>query len=238
MEFNFHTDIVEIFEDSRRSLQAPKIEFRGHPSVLRVPGIKIGTIVATSGDLLNRLEHLNPLSGLPVVLYKIYAEAVRPHGGTALGLLSALLFITRAARDRGYDLRQVASELETPSTTSLPYTKSIDCKRSSAQITSYATNRIAFVTHKGVVGISYHPDPLDGIRPGDRIVDLFGMNMPFVLRENYQDLTWQMINVAGVVGETMWYTTKDGRERAGVHYCVGINDVVSTCVSNGLEHET
>ena len=39
-----------------------------------------------------------------------------------------------------------------------------------------------FVTDTNQVGIAYHPDPEDGIRVGDEVAGLFGINFPFVLR--------------------------------------------------------
>jgi hypothetical protein len=46
------------------------------------------------------------------------------------------------------------------------------------------------------VGLSYHPDTINGIRPGDVVVGLFGINLPFVLRPVSDGENYEMINVA------------------------------------------
>ncbi|KAF1934846.1 hypothetical protein EJ02DRAFT_488412 [Clathrospora elynae] len=44
-------------------------------------------------------------------------------------------------------------------------------------------NRILFVTNEGHIGLSYHPDAVDGIRESDILTGLFGINVPFILRQ-------------------------------------------------------
>lgn len=66
-----------------------------------------------------------------------------------------------------------------------------------SQIMSSAANRILFVTENGQVGLSYHSDLVNGIRAGDLVAGLFGLNLPFILRAN-DDGSYQMINVTGI----------------------------------------
>lgn len=60
-----------------------------------------------------------------------------------------------------------------------------------------------FVTKENHVGMTYHPDS-DGVRKGDVLVGLFGINFPFVLRPVPGTLnehgipSYQMINIAHV----------------------------------------
>ena len=60
-----------------------------------------------------------------------------------------------------------------------------------------------FITKENHVGMTYHPDP-DGVRKGDVLVGLFGLNLPFVLRpvpgtlDEHGIPSYQMINIAHV----------------------------------------
>jgi hypothetical protein len=62
-------------------------------------------------------------------------------------------------------------------------------------------NQTLFVTDKAHFGVSYHPDDAQGIRIGDEVVGLFGINFPFILRRN-ADQTHRMVNVARISGHT------------------------------------
>jgi len=66
-------------------------------------------------------------------------------------------------------------------------------------VTMRLKNQIIFVTSEGYAGMSYRPDTVNGIRPGDVLVGLFGVNIPFVLRRSESGKEYQMINVAWVV---------------------------------------
>lgn len=66
------------------------------------------------------------------------------------------------------------------------------------------TDGVAFVTEEGDVGRAYHPDFENGIRAGDVIVGLFGINFPFILRkvpaEDGEEAVYTMVNVAYITG--------------------------------------
>lgn len=66
------------------------------------------------------------------------------------------------------------------------------------------TDGVAFVTEEGDVGRAYHPDFENGIRAGDVIVGLFGINFPFILRkvpaEDGEETVYTMVNVAYITG--------------------------------------
>ncbi|KAF2624862.1 hypothetical protein BU25DRAFT_450306 [Macroventuria anomochaeta] len=70
-------------------------------------------------------------------------------------------------------------------------------------------SHIMFVTEEGDVGIIYHPDCANGIRPGDIVVGLFGINYPFILRlvprAAKEKLMYTMINVAHVADHLWGY---------------------------------
>jgi hypothetical protein len=61
----------------------------------------------------------------------------------------------------------------------------------------YVNHGTFFLTDQGQLGRSYHPRT-DGILPGDLLVGLFGIDMPFLLRPQ-DDGKHRMINVAFVV---------------------------------------
>jgi hypothetical protein len=60
-----------------------------------------------------------------------------------------------------------------------------------------ADNRTLFITDSGHIGQTYHPNP-DGVRQGDILVGLFGINFPFVIHP-LDHQKFRMINVAHVV---------------------------------------
>jgi hypothetical protein len=63
---------------------------------------------------------------------------------------------------------------------------------------------VVFVTEEGHVGRAYHPDFENGIRAGDVVVGLFGVNYPFILRkvpaEDGEEVVYTMVNVAYIAG--------------------------------------
>jgi hypothetical protein len=64
------------------------------------------------------------------------------------------------------------------------------------ELSQSAWGDFIFVTKENHVGSSYHPDPINGIRPGDVVVGLFGINLPFVLQPASDGENYEMINVA------------------------------------------
>ncbi|OSS48751.1 hypothetical protein B5807_06858 [Epicoccum nigrum] len=61
-----------------------------------------------------------------------------------------------------------------------------------------------FFTDNDQIGITYHPDLINGLRVGDEVVGLFGINFPFVLRcvagELDDETVCKMVNLAHVAG--------------------------------------
>jgi hypothetical protein len=68
----------------------------------------------------------------------------------------------------------------------------------------YHVDNVVFVTAEGQVGRAYHPDFENGIRAGDIVVGLFGINYPFILRkvpaEDAEEVVYTMVNVAYITG--------------------------------------
>lgn len=61
-----------------------------------------------------------------------------------------------------------------------------------------AHRRILFLTNTGRVGLTYHSDIGNGVRPGDDVAGLFGIDFPFILRRSPGANSLSMINVAHV----------------------------------------
>ncbi|KAH6622246.1 heterokaryon incompatibility protein-domain-containing protein [Boeremia exigua] len=181
-------------------------------------GLYIGTIAKTSGLLLDSLEDVDPYSGLFKNLYKIYKDIVAPYGGRLMDLVRALggtslersqTDVFRNARFICWLVEELEADTVSPTSMPNPFQKEVD--QFNASMAATAKNRVIFVTTGGTVGLSYHPDP-NGIRPGDELVGLFGVNFPFVLRRNTDGVTWQMINVAGFRGHEWGHNFLDGTE--------------------------
>ncbi|KAF2026970.1 hypothetical protein EK21DRAFT_115341 [Setomelanomma holmii] len=60
-------------------------------------------------------------------------------------------------------------------------------------------NKILFTTDARHIGETYHPDAVSGIEPGDIVAGLFGINLPFILRQNESTGEYRMIAVAHIV---------------------------------------
>jgi hypothetical protein len=57
---------------------------------------------------------------------------------------------------------------------------------------------IVFFTSEGSVGLSLHPNLVNVIRVGDVVFGLFGVNLPFILRQDDSSRHYEMVNVAHV----------------------------------------
>jgi hypothetical protein len=81
------------------------------------------------------------------------------------------------------------------------YLKSLRGARNTdeSSIDEFTTRFTKFVTTKGQLGCTLHPD-FSGIRPGDVLVTLFGTKAPFILRLVPGTMTYRMINIALLPG--------------------------------------
>ncbi|KAF2033013.1 hypothetical protein EK21DRAFT_109465 [Setomelanomma holmii] len=171
---------------------------------LCVPGIHFGTVEETSGDLFYHSKE----AGHPQILLedvrRLHSTVVRPRH------ISALSFVYAVSHPRGNvgsllsneKLREEAANMlidpkmlsqdERPSPTVQKLIDGIWFK-----IVLNPGQRTMFILDDGHIGLSYHPNPTDGIRMGDIVVGLFGVNFPFLLR-THDDGTYCMTNVAGL----------------------------------------
>jgi hypothetical protein len=82
-------------------------------------------------------------------------------------------------------------------------------KTDKSSIHEFTTRFTKFVTTKGQLGSTLHPD-YSGIRPGDVLATLFGTKVPFILRLVPGTMTYRMINIALLPGHGV--NVVEGRE--------------------------
>ncbi|KAJ4374622.1 hypothetical protein N0V86_007494 [Didymella sp. IMI 355093] len=187
-------------------------------------GLLAGTIMATSKDSLRHLEWAEPPWLSLNSVYDIYHEIVAPNKISSADYLVALLpeehryswRIRPGAQQHEFDTFDLFLNADRnqvhkygalfrphDDVDSGPFGSGMhDTMRELAEaVSSRAKDRIVFVTDQGHVGLSYHEEPQYGIRSGDILAGLFGVNFPFILRRNDSEtanVTYQMVNVASV----------------------------------------
>jgi hypothetical protein len=148
-------------------------------NTLHAAGAYIGTIIEISQDLpLSPLEEKQataPYSISAKALKDIYDHMLRPRNIPLKTLWEALCAGSVAKGCPDIEFRE-------------PY----------HEIPFNVDEKTLFVTKESHVAISYHPDPIQGIRPGDVVVGLFGVSIPFILRPADSGEEYQMVNVAYV----------------------------------------
>ncbi|CAO2653698.1 Nn.00g031090.m01.CDS01 [Neocucurbitaria sp. VM-36] len=177
---------------------------------LLTPGLPIGTIVETSGHLLDDLGDLDPYTGLPKHVYELYHTIVKQHGISPRSFVRALIGFERIPIIE-YD--EACVELFRPSMCRATISKEVreSIEIICARILSNATNGTLYITEDKSIGLSYHPDSTNCICPGDVVVGLFGVNYPFLLRA-VDSTSYRMTNVARVVGHTWGHEFLDNDE--------------------------
>jgi hypothetical protein len=162
---------------------------------LIVPGVLFGTIVETSGELLNHIDNETSISDQIQIMQRLYDSIPGPRGIAMASMIRLLRYKdspigespdTRAAIETfDSDFHQVNNLTRSEKYNTVSY------------MVSNAADRILFVTDNNKIGLAYHPDATHGIRPGDVVAGLFGINFPFILRP-VGGGDYRMINVARV----------------------------------------
>jgi hypothetical protein len=174
----------------------PLARFSCDLSTLFAPGVLISTITETSADLMDHVEDFSSHAYIPRQVCDFYHSTLKPRGIQPSRLFNTLFHINHGAPDLP-EMECLCMLLDHPHQTIVTTSMRIRIKDLCDIIRAKARKRMLFVTNKEHVGISYHPDYGHGIRTGDIVVGLFGVNFPFILRRNEDD-TYQMINVAGI----------------------------------------
>jgi hypothetical protein len=173
----------------------PPATFSPDLRMLHAPGILIGTIVETSGEPLNHLDGAMRNLELPENIQRLYDSVLGPRG-IALG--SMLQLFTRV-RDRSGETPVYQAVIDSFD----PDVRRADTPRGLQKrmqgivdgLIEELSNRVLFVTDNNHIGLAYHPDATGGIRSGDIVAGLFGINFPFILRPT-GDGHYQMVNLA------------------------------------------
>lgn len=137
----------------------------------------------------------------PSTLSHLYHTILKPRNVSTKSLLNAL----SASYDRWWyhdhaDLNDAYEELLAYPEDDIPLDTELTPSHTAVmrELTKTAQNQIVFVTSEGHVGLSYHPNAIAGIRSGDIVVGLFGVNLPFILRRKESSSNYQMVNIAYV----------------------------------------
>ncbi|KAF2820717.1 hypothetical protein CC86DRAFT_397899 [Ophiobolus disseminans] len=184
-------------------LPFPSVRLSLSRNALLVPGTPIGTIAETSGSPPKSPHETVPVPGLPQHVCHFYHSITKLRGVIPSDFVwtvlsskihtsyDAITWDTNTAELFSLDVHL----------TSLSRGKRKAIMELRFQITFSVANKVLFVTETGQVGLSYHSDLVNGIRAGDLVVGLFGLNFPFILRARADDNgTHQMINVTGISG--------------------------------------
>lgn len=181
---------------------------------LVAPGIAIGTIAHTFPVQACRGE-TDSSSHLPQSIYHLYV-CVKDSGIDAVRFVDAVLKprseVGQTYQDR-YRRRAAAclfnsDEFEADQSEEVAQAM----QDLISEIIDNTSNRICFVTADQNIGITHHPDPDNGVRVGDLVVGLFGINFPFILRPTTKS-KYIMVNVTGLHdhtwGHAFWKQTSD-----------------------------
>ena len=172
------------------------LAYQSDKSTLHTVGVRIGTIIETSRDILISPD-AEPLASATVpakALYRLYNEMIQPRG-IACDVFFCALFEARFGNST------ILSEaFRSVVTGGAPADQLLSLQNQVLpRMTDAAQNKILFVTSGGHVGLTYHLDALDRVRAGDEVVRLFGDMIPFVLRRvRGEHERYVMVNVAFV----------------------------------------
>jgi hypothetical protein len=166
---------------------------------LFVPGVLIGTIVETSGELFNGLDGAISISEQAEILQRTYDSVLGPR---SIAMVSMIRFlVSQDLRGSESSVQRTAIETFQSDLHQADIPKDVREEMESLVVSmvSSVADRILFITDSHEIGLAYHPDAVHGIRSGDIIGGLFGVSFPFVLRLT-GDGEYRMINVARVFG--------------------------------------
>jgi hypothetical protein len=168
-------------------------------ATLKTVGKLIGTIVDSSGEMADAAKDKidSTWTTTASMVHRVYDETLKPLNVQARALSEAFIAGIDESMQPYYhvdDIRLFFDQTANESgLTNEQCNKLVDVSHS-------ARGQIIFVTSEGCVGMAYHPEKINGIRRGDVVVGLFGINLPFVLRHVPDSGSYEMINIA-YVGE-------------------------------------
>jgi hypothetical protein len=179
----------ELRLSSRRGLRA-HIKVDEHFTRLSVIGNYLGTIVETTGTIFDtKGVRFYEAVMTSQTLHDAYLMVAQPRHIPIETFIKAII---GGQSDISKAEAALMQTLQDPSGT-------YDFSGLIAKYGAHIDN-VVFVTKEGHVGRAYHPDFENGIRAGDVVVGLFGINYPFILRkvlaEDGDEAVYTMVNVA------------------------------------------
>lgn len=186
-------DIEDLFDIP--GVVLPIATVSSNSSILHTAGVYIGSVAVTSSVYMPvppaNSGQMWLSAGTLNHIYTTYAEPRQ--------IDSHMLFYTMLGRDmtvpdlcevrdKAADWRPIADAKDTEEAHDLGW----------YAVSAPALHRTMFITEEGHVGLAYHPDVFNGIRVGDVVVGLYGLNIPYVLRQVGGG--YQVINIAHVAG--------------------------------------
>ena len=177
----------------KRGLQA-QLKADEHFTRLSVIGKHLGTIVETSGNRFDsKGDNIHNIVMLIQTLQDAYVSIAKPRHIPLETFVQAIIASDDVtSEDEAAVVQILRDSVGTENSFELPseYSNHVDT--------------VVFVTEEGQVGRAYHPDFENGIRAGDVVVGLFGINYPFILRktpaEDGEQVVYTMVNVALITG--------------------------------------
>ena len=165
---------------------------------LSIIGTYLGTIVETTGSMFDTKGGDSNEYDRPQTLHEAYLMIAEPRQIPIRAFVQAIMGGQDQSDMEKAAFFQVLQELNNVGT----YTR--DISGLNDRVYGYHVDNVVFVTEEGEVGRAYHPDFENGIRAGDVVVGLFGINYPFILRkvpaEDGQEAVYTMVNVAYITG--------------------------------------
>jgi hypothetical protein len=161
---------------------------------LHTPGVLSGTVTEKFHIKFDEFSEAELLSGLPKGLGLLYNQAFKPRGIDSRNVATLLSGVHPVVDVYG---SAAVKEVFEPDPERVCTSRSLQRARKLCfDIKNNMQGKVIFMTDNTDYGLVYHPDHRDGIRVGDLLVGLFGINFPFILRKN-NDGTYRIINVAG-----------------------------------------
>jgi hypothetical protein len=190
----FETRVIDLMPLSRKRGLHAQIKVNEDLTRLSVIGNYLGTIVETTGNLFDTKGDGTYLTvNSSQTLHDAYLMIAQPRHIPIGTFVKATMGGSNASREDEAALVQILHDTMTT--------------QDSFQLGGnhgFHIDNVFFVTAEGQVGRAYHPDFENGIRAGDVVVGLFGINYPFILRkvpaEDGEEVVYTMVNVAYITG--------------------------------------
>jgi hypothetical protein len=193
-----HRSVARIIKATSSLLPFAPSTFSPNLRELFVPGVLIGTIVQTSGELFNQRDDSISISDQTRNLKQLYDSLLAPRNIAIESMIRLLANQGwwKTLNSTHYDAAEKAFVTNARRSDVPNAVWEVMVKLISLLISTVA-DRVLFVMDNKNFGLAYHPEASQGIRSGDIVAGLFGINFPFILRPTGNG-RYGMINVARI----------------------------------------